>query len=154
MTENPTTPGKTDTYFGSHELQAREMRVKSSSDRGFGLVFAAVFALIGLAGAYHNTPYFPWWLGASAALALVALTAPRILAPFNRAWTKLGMVLALVVNPIVLGLVFYLCVTPIGLLLRLFGKDLLALRWQPAQASYWIVRDPPGPRPETLRHQF
>ena len=59
-----------------------------------------------------------------------------------------------VVNPLVMGLLFYLTVTPTGLLMRLFGKDPLRLRFDPEAKSYWIERQPPGPAPETMRHQF
>jgi hypothetical protein len=59
-----------------------------------------------------------------------------------------------VISPIVLGIVFYLCIAPIGWIMRLVGKDPLRLRFEPDAETYWIAREPPGPRPETLKNQF
>jgi hypothetical protein len=96
-----------------------------------------------------------WWLGGLAALFLVAaLVRPALLAPLNRAWTRLGLVLHRIVNPVVMALVFYLAVTPTALLMRLLGKDPLRRRFEPEAESYWIERHPPGPAPDTMGHQF
>ena len=78
----------------------------------------------------------------------------KALAPLNKWWTKLGVLLYRIVSPVVLGLLFYLTVTPIALLLRLLGKDPLRLRRDPDGASYWIDRTPPGPAPESMKNQF
>src|SRR5215471_21572780 len=88
---------------------------------------------------------------ASGALATVALSVPRVLALPNRLWTKVGLVLFKVVSPVVLALVFYVTVTPINLLLRLLGKDILGLGWKRDDSTYWIARNPPGPAPDTLK---
>ncbi len=79
---------------------------------------------------------------------------PRSLAPFNRLWTKLGLVLHEITAPIVLGLIFYLCITPVGFLMRLFGTDPLRRRYDPEAKSYWIKRVPAGPGPDTFKNQF
>lgn len=143
-----------DKYFGAHEFQAREEVVKTSSDRGFGLMFGVVFGLIAGYGAYRGSTLWPYWLAASGALATVALSVPRVLALPNRLWTKVGLVLFKVVSPVVLALVFYVTVTPINLLLRLLGKDILGLGWKRDDSTYWIARNPPGPAPDTLKNQF
>ena len=143
-----------DKFFGSHEIQAREEVVKSSSDRAFGYVFAAFCALVAALSWYHEGKHWPWWFGAAGLFALVALVRPGLLAPLNLLWTKLGVLLAAVVSPVVLGLVFYLCVTPIGWLMRLMGKDPLRLRLEPEAETYWIRREPPGPAPDSLKNQF
>jgi hypothetical protein len=93
-------------------------------------------------------------LGAGAAMLLIAGLAPFLLHPLNRAWTMLGVLLAPIVNPVVMAALFYLVFTPVGLLLRLLGKDSLRLRADPQAASYWIERQPPGPPPETMANQF
>ena len=77
-----------------------------------------------------------------------------LLNPLKRAWLALGMLLHRVVNPIVMALLFYGTVLPTGLVMRALGKDLLRLRRQPEADSYWIVRQPPGPAPETMKDQF
>src|SRR5262245_65622710 len=74
------TQQRKDKYFGAHEFQAREEVVKTSSDRGFGLMFGVVFGLIAGYGAYRGSTLWPYWLAASGALATVALTVPRVLA--------------------------------------------------------------------------
>ncbi len=123
------------------------------SERRFGLTFAAVFAAVAARA---------WWLDrtALAAAAIVAailcaaaaLYAPRALAGANRAWFRLGLLLSKVVSPVVIGAMFLLIVTPVGLVMRAFGRDALRLRGR-AQ-TYWVRRDPPGPPPESFRHQF
>jgi hypothetical protein len=97
---------------------------------------------------------WPWWLGAAVLLGSVALLRPSLLAPFNRLWTKFGLLLFAVVSPVVLAIVYYGCVTPIGWVVRLTGKDLLRLRYEPNAQSYWITREPPGPPPASLKNQF
>jgi hypothetical protein len=83
-----------------------------------------------------------------------ALLRPALLNPLNRLWLKFGLLLHRVVNPIVMGLLFYGTVWPTGLVMRALGKDLLRLKRQPEAHSYWIVRAPPGPAPETMKDQF
>jgi Saxitoxin biosynthesis operon protein SxtJ len=144
----------TDKYRGSHEFQAREEELKTSSDRSFGLVFAAFCAIVAASSLYTGHHRWPWWLAAAAIFALLAYLRPDVLAPLNRLWTKLGLLLFTVISPIVLGIVFYACIAPIGWIMRLTGKDPLRLRFEPDAETYWIGRQPPGPRPETLKNQF
>jgi hypothetical protein len=83
-----------------------------------------------------------------------ALLYPAVLNPLNRAWLKFGLLLHRLVSPFVMGLVFFGTVLPTGLIMRAMGKDLLRLKPQPDAESYWIVRQPPGPAPETMKDQF
>ncbi|MHC4295235.1 MAG: SxtJ family membrane protein, partial [Planctomycetota bacterium] len=80
--------------------------------------------------------------------------APTRLAPLNRAWTALSLILFRIVNPLVLGIMFFLVVLPIGLLMRLFGKDPLRLMFDREAPTYWIDKEPLGPAKETMRNQF
>lgn len=138
-----------------HEDLTRDEPVQGSSDRGFGIVFAVVFTLIGLLQIWKERPSAAlWWFAGAAAVALLAFAVPRVLAPFNRLWTKFGLLLHAVTNPVIMGLLFYAVVTPVGLLMRACGKDPLRLALEPAADSYWIVRQPPGPAPESIRRQF
>lgn len=139
---------------GFHEDFGRTGPVKQSSDRATGLVFAAVFAIIALWPLWSGGSIRGWALIVAAAFAVVALAIPRALGPLSRAWQGLGKAIHKVVNPVVMGLLFYLTVTPTGLLMRLFGKDPLRLRFDPEAKSYWIERRPPGPAPETMHQQF
>ncbi|MGB8328889.1 MAG: SxtJ family membrane protein [Polyangiales bacterium] len=137
-----------------HESYHRTEEVVGSSNRSFGLVFAVVFAIIALLPLFHGGGVRLWSLGVGALFAGLAFAAPQVLAPLNRLWLKLGLLLHKIVNPIVLGIMFYLVVTPTGLIMRLLGKDLLRLKRDPVVQSYWIERTPPGPKPESLGDQF
>jgi hypothetical protein len=143
-----------DKFFGSHELQHRIDAVKTSSNRNFGLVFAAFFALVAAVGLWHGTARWPIWLGLACAFLLLAFIAPRLLAPLNWLWTKFGLLLHRIVSPIFLTVLFYGCIVPVGFLMRLSGKDPLRLKYEPAAKSYWITRTPPGPAPESFKQQF
>ena len=128
--------------------------VPEGSDRGFGIVFAVVFLIIGLWPLiYLATPR--WWsLGIAAAFAIVAFVRPQILHPMNRVWLAFGRLLHRVVSPLIMGAIFFLCVTPTGWIMRLLGKDVLSLKRQPERSSYWIVREPPAPAAESMKNQF
>lgn len=125
-----------------------------SSDRSFGLVFTFFFLIVGLLPTLHGHGIRLWALELSGGFLLLALVIPRVLAPANRAWTKFGLLLHDIVSPIALGILFFVVVTPTGLLMRLLGKDPLRLRFERSAKSYWIVRTPPGPDAESLKNQF
>ncbi|MGE0254395.1 MAG: hypothetical protein AB7N54_08835 [Alphaproteobacteria bacterium] len=140
-----------------HEDLHREDKITGSSDRSFGLVVGGILAAIGLVRwlFFSGDGTVTWLLlGGGGLLIVTGLVWPAALAPLNRLWTKLGLLLFHVVNPIVMGGVFYLAVMPTGLVMRALGKDMLRLRRDPHAASYWIVRTPPGPTPESIKHQF
>jgi Saxitoxin biosynthesis operon protein SxtJ len=138
----------------THENFDREPVSEGSSDRSFGLVFTAFFALVGVWPLVHRRPLRLWAFFVSAAFLLVALAIPRVLHPLNLLWTRFGRLLSKVTNPIITGLMFYVIFTPAGILLRLFGKDLLRLKYDRSATSYWIRRDPAGLIPESMRNQF
>ena len=138
----------------THEDLSRTHDVKASSNRGFGWVFTAVFLMVGLWPLLFGHAPRGWALIVSAVFALITLLAPALLALPNRLWLRLGLLLNRIVSPVVLGLMFYVVVTPIGALMRLLGKDNLRLRREQREASYWVKREPPGPKPDSLNHQF
>ena len=137
-----------------HESFDRELHTEGSSDRSFGLVFAALFGLIGLWPLIHKHSVRLWALCLSALFLLLALAFPRVLQPLNLLWSRFGRLLSKITNPIITGVMFYLIFTPAGLLLRLFGKDLLHLKYDRNATTYWISRDPAGLVPESMRNQF
>jgi hypothetical protein len=123
------------------------------SERSFGLTFAALFALIAIIKLWRGTGGLAWLAAAAVMLALALLwTAP--LRPLNKAWFRLSLVLHAIVTPVMMAAMFYLAVLPTGLLLRLFRKDPLQLRRDPARASYWIDRTEDGTAPDRMRTQF
>jgi Saxitoxin biosynthesis operon protein SxtJ len=143
-----------DKYFGSLEILHRAAARKTASDRSFGLTLAGFLALVGGLGLWRQSERWPLWAGLAVVALALALLAPKLLAPANRVWTKFGLLLHAVVSPLILGLIFYLCIVPIGFLMRLSGKDPLRLRYEPRSDSYWIKRSPPGPQPESFKQQF
>src|SRR5262245_35297436 len=138
----------------THEDLTRSEEVRGSSDRVFGLLFAVALALVGVAPLVHRRPIRWWSLALAAVLLVISSGRPRLLGPLNRLWLQAGLLLQRVVNPVVLGLMFFLTVTPIGLLMRWSGKDPLRLTFDPRARTYWIERRPPGPAPDTMRRQF
>jgi hypothetical protein len=138
-----------------HEYDSNQSRfLKGSSNRTFGLVFSGFFLIVGLLPLMHGNPFRYWALAAAGALLVPTVLAPAVLAPFNRLWMKLGELLQRIVSPVALAVLFFCIVTPIGLLLRLLGKDVLRLRFDRAASTYWITRTPPGPSAESLKNQF
>lgn len=137
-----------------HELLNRDEHVAGSSDRRFGYTFAAIFLVIGVVSLWRQGHYGDYWLGGSAVFAIIATISPRVLAPFNKAWMKLAIALSSITTPIVMGLLFFGFITPMAMAIRIKGKDPLRLKRDAAARSYWIERNPPGPAPESLKHQF
>lgn len=139
---------------GTHDTGAHAAPVQMGSERSFGLVFTVLFVVIGLWPLKEGGDARPWALGVALAFLATALLAPRALRPLNLLWFKFGMLLHHVVTPVVMGLVFFLTVTPTGLIMRALGKDPMRLKRDPAARSYWIDRIPPGPAPATMKNQF
>lgn len=138
----------------THENFSTRQEPEGSSDRGFGLVFAAVFGLIALAPLRHGGSVRLGVLAIAAAFVIVALMVPRALSPLNRLWLRFGLLLHKVVSPVVMALLFFAVVTPAALIIRWIGRDPLRLTFEPTADSYWIERRPPGPAPDTMRNQF
>lgn len=138
----------------SHEDFSRHQEIKAGSERAFGLVFAAVFLIIGLWPLVKGADPRLWALPVAGLFALLALAAPRALRPLNLLWFRFGLLLHAIVNPVIMGLLFFTTVTPIALIMRILGKDPLRLKFDKVATTYWIERDPPGPAPDSMRHQF
>jgi hypothetical protein len=139
---------------GYHENFERTDEVKSSSDRTFGLVFVVLFLVIALWPLLDGGPPRIWSLIVAGVFLVSALFVPAMLAPLNRLWTRFGLLLHRIVNPVILGLMFVVAVVPVALIMRLLRKDLLHLRFDPEAESYWQPRDPPGPAPKSMIDQF
>lgn len=129
-------------------------QVQISSGRSFGLVFAAVFLIVAIYPLINGQSVRLWAIVIAGSFLTLALLFPKSLEPANRLWMKFGELLHKIVSPVALGIVFFLAVLPTGLLLKLFGKDPLRLRFDTSVDSYWIKRDPPGPNAESLNNQF
>jgi hypothetical protein len=137
-----------------HEIDGRSVEIRRGSDRGFGLTFAALFLIVGVAPRLSSRPVHVGWLVASVVLAGVALAIPRILGPFARIWFRVGLAIHRVTGPVVLALVYFIVITPTALLLRARGRDPLRLRRDPRASSYWIDRAPSARAPGSMHRQF
>ena len=138
----------------THEDFSRSQHVKASGNRAFGWVFVAVFLIVALWPLAFGTAPRWWSLILSGLLAAVTVAAPALLTIPNRLWQRFGLLLHRIVSPVVLGFMFFIVVTPMGLLMRVFAKDNLRLRRDGAAESYWVKREPPGPQPDSMPHQF
>jgi hypothetical protein len=124
------------------------------SNRSFGLLIGGVLLLVAGRHYWKDRPVFFVWLVVGVVFVAVALLMPRTLAPLRRLWLKLGHLMSVVVSPIILALMYVLAIVATGVLIRLFGKDLLLLKRKPAENSYWIKRNLPGPKFQSLADQF
>ena len=127
---------------GAHQPPHLEQEVLGPSNRSFGLLFGVVFAIAGLAPLARGGSIRPWALALSIACGVIAVAIPRALTPFNRAWVSIALAMHHVVSPLVMAVLFYLAVTPFGLIVRLLRTGLARrLRPDPAAPSYWTTRE-------------
>ncbi len=141
---------------GAHETYDRPDRVKLGSDRAFGFVFAVFFSIVGglKLWAGHDLLWIGAWFTAAGIVLVLALAIPRALRPFNFLWFKFGLLLHSIVSPLVMAAMFFCVVTPTAWAMRAFGKRPLSLKFEPQAETYWIQREPPGPPPASMNHQF
>jgi hypothetical protein len=137
-----------------HENLTRDEPVARGSDRSFGFVFAGVFAVLAAAGWWRTHHLRTWAITLCVSFAVLALVAPVVLRPLNRVWARVGMLLHHITSPIILGLMYAVAIVPVGLIMRWKGIDPMQRRFDPALPSYWIVRTPPGPSPDSLTRQY
>ena len=111
-----------------------------SSNRSFGLLFFIVFIVVGLWPVIKGETANIYLILISLFFLIFGLINSKILSPFNKAWIKLGEILGLIIAPIIMALVYFVFLTPISLIVRIFGKDLLGLKFNKKQDTYWIKR--------------
>ena len=114
-------------------------KVWMSSNRSFGLVFFAFFLIVGLWPIFQYEDVRIWSIIAAFIFLILGILVSKYLTPLNRFWMKFGLFLGKIISPIVMGIVFFLVVTPIGIMMKIFGKDLLNIKYKKNQ-SYWIYR--------------
>ena len=120
---------------------SQKLKIKVSSNRSFGLVFFVVFLIIGLWPLLDEGQFKIWSLFFSLFFLVLGLLNSKLLTPLNLLWTKFGILLGNVFAPIVMSFIFFLVVTPIGLLMRIMGRDLLRTKYNKSGKSYWIKRE-------------
>ena len=124
--------------------------VKIGSNRSFGIIFFLVFLLIATYPLINGDELRLWSLVISIIFLLLGLINSKILNPLNKLWFKLGIFLGKIISPLIMGIIFFLVVTPIGLLMRLLNKDLLNLKFN-NNSSYWIEKTEPKSK---MKNQF
>ena len=124
--------------------------IKISSNRSFGIVFFIFFLIVALHPLFNNEDLKLWSLIISIIFLILGLLNSKVLTPLNRIWFKFGIILGKIVSPFVMGIIYFLIVTPIGLIMRLFRKDLLNLKYE-NKNSYWIEKT--GPKSK-MKNQF
>lgn len=137
-----------------HENLKRELEIKIGSNRAFGLVMAAACFVIASFGVWAERSRWPYWLAGAIAFALLALMRPAVLSPLNQLWFRLGLLMHRVVNPLIMALLFFVVITPMGLLMRACGKRPVELNFQRAAPSYWIARNRGELRPRRMADQY
>ena len=140
--------------IGHHEFATAHHEIETSSDRSFGFVFTGALSLLAAYLAWKGSAWWPLPLPPALVFLILALVQPKLLAPLNRAWTRLGLLLGAIVAPVVMGVIYFGLITPMALLARLLGKDFLRLKRDPEAATYWLQRQDPRSSPERLRDQF
>lgn len=129
--------------------------IEMGSERSFGLVFAVVFVVVGLWPLiWHGGEIRLWSFAIAAVFAALALLRPTLLRPLNKIWYLFGLLLGRIVAPIVMGIIFFVTVTPIGLLRRLRNPDPLNQKIDPDAKTYWVVRDTEELKSQSMRKQF
>tara|TARA_B100000609_G_C16953334_1_gene300207 strand:- start:18 stop:401 length:384 start_codon:yes stop_codon:yes gene_type:complete len=124
--------------------------IKLGSNRSFGIVFFVVFLLIATYPLLNHGDIRLWSLLLSFIFLILGLVNSKILTPLNKLWFRFGIFLGKIISPLIMGLIFFLVVTPIGLIMRVLKKDILALKYS-EEKSYWIEKT--GPKSK-MKNQF
>ena len=124
--------------------------IKISSNRSFGIVFFVVFLIVGLYPLTNGNDLRLWSIIISLIFLILGILNSKILSPLNKIWFKFGLFLGKIVSPIIMGIIYFLVVTPIGLFMRLIQKDLLSLKFN-NKNTYWIEKS--GPKSK-MKNQF
>ena len=125
------------------------INIKSKDNITFGILFFILFLIIGLYPLKNGLNIRLWSLGLSFVFLMITFIRPNLFTPLNKLWIQFGILLGKVISPIVMGLVFFFVVTPIGILVRLFKKDVMGLKKK--ETSYWINRED---KVQSMRKQF
>ena len=129
----------------------QQKEIKISSNKSFGLVFFVIFIIIALWPLLNDGNIRIWSIIVSIIFLILGLLNSKILTPFNKLWMRLGALLGIIVSPIVMGVVYFGIITPIGLIMKLFGKDVLNLKLDKNKKTYWTLKKK---IPSKMKDQF
>ena len=116
-------------------------KIKISSNKSFGIVFFVFFLIVTIWLFFKNGEFIIWPIIVAVVFLILGLTNSKLLTPLNKAWNQFGILLGNFIAPIVMGIIFFLVVTPTGLVVRVMGKDLLRLKKNKDKKTYWIHKD-------------
>jgi formate-dependent nitrite reductase membrane component NrfD len=136
------------------ERLAHDDCLRGTSDRAFGLTFALFWTIVALAPFTRGGSIRVWAAILATVFLVCALARPALLGSLNLQWQRFGRFSQKFTNPIVMALLFFSSVVPLGLIMRLLKRDALRLRRDPELTTYWIPRNPSGPPPESMKDQF
>ncbi len=128
-----------------------KFKTKISSNRSFGLLFFFVFLIISLWPLLNEYPFRIWSIVIAIIFLILGLMNSKLLTPLNILWFKFGLLLGFIVSPIVMGIVFFLVITPTGFIVKIMNKDLLNNKYDNKKKSYWINR---SKTKNTMKQQF
>lgn len=127
------------------------------SNRSFGILWSGIFFALAIRSLFYSQEselfFICGWLISGTLMLVVTFSTPKLLTPFNKAWMNLGGLMGKITSPIILGGVFFFIITPIALIMRIAGRDELALK-QKQGHTYWVTRNPPGPAEGSFKNQF
>ncbi len=138
----------------THESYGAREELPLPSERSFGITFCVVFAIFALISVWRGGTWWPWLGGIAAVFGVAGLIAPALLRPLNKLWFKFGLLLHKVMTPLIMGILFYLLITPVGLLMRLSGKDPMRMKGGDDAETYWIDREPIPAGGDHMKNQF
>ena len=126
-------------------------KIKISSNRSFGIVFFIVFLIISIWPLINDNALRIWSIYIAIIFLILGLINSKLLTPLNVLWFKFGKLLGLTISPIVMGIVFFIVVTPTGFIMKIFGKDILNKKYNNKTKSYWINKEKSK---STMKQQF
>ena len=122
-------------------MKNKSRKIKISSNKNFGIVFFVFFVIVSVWLFFKNGEFIIWPIIVAVVFLILGLTNSKLLTPLNKAWNQFGILLGNFIAPIVMGIIFFLVVTPTGLILRLMRKDLLRLKKNKDKKTYWVNKD-------------
>ena len=128
----------------------KNSKIKISSNKSFGIVFFTVFLIIAIWPLLNGYEIRYWSLIISIVFLILGILNSKILTPLNKIWFKIGILLGKVISPIVMGIIFFLVVTPTSFIMKILGKDLLNLK-KNTKNSYWIKKQNQN---SSMKNQF
>ena len=122
-------------------MKNKSKKIKISSNKSFGIVFFIFFIIVSVWLFFKNGEFIIWPIIVAVVFLILGLANSKLLTPLNKAWNQFGILLGNFIAPIVMGIIFFLVVTPTGLVVRVMGKDLLRLKKNKDKKTYWINKD-------------